>query len=558
MTTTPNPISGRLGRSRQRVAATAAGLIVAIGIVIGIVIGTAGSADASLLESVHALGDQTDTALEDGVLSADEAADLQGMIDEIVAHMESSHDLADLATGELEIVLGALGSIRRDLVVAAGDESAAAAGALNSGLAQVSAGVRTARSTRSAGEFVIALPSSTSDTAVAQLFGLEDLPLTVIAGEAGSVEISAGDGGLFVSRTNAAAGWTAEIDTPSGQTISVTFSDDGVTVQVSAELTGDGVTVTTTADHGNGDNGKGDHGNAGDGDGDGDGAGDGDRDGVQRFEIDGEPTHLFEFDAGSVTISVTETAIDDLSGEANEGWSVENERIAGRSGRVDFLNEDGDQVQFKAEVTGGELQVKIQLIEKGDDEDDPGTSELDETTTDDSTVEDEGEDEEGENDKSSVDRVELDGERTETFTSEAGTVTITVTETGIEALAFEAAGGWTVEDDHVSGREVRVLFENEDGDKVQFKAELAGGHLLVKFDDVTGDGDEAELSDEDDDGEDDKHDDHKDEASDGKGNRRGSGSGSGNGNGQADGHSPGDADDESDDDESDDDEEDDD
>jgi hypothetical protein len=120
--TNPNPIAGWLGRSSQRVAATAAGLIIAVGLAVGLLVATSSSADASFLERVSALGHQTDVALEDGILSESEALDLGNALDELIARIESGDDLAELTTEELEIVLGALDSIRGDLVVAAGGE----------------------------------------------------------------------------------------------------------------------------------------------------------------------------------------------------------------------------------------------------------------------------------------------------------------------------------------------------------------------------------------------------------------------------------------------------
>jgi hypothetical protein len=467
---------------------------------------------------------------------------------------------------------------------------------------------------------------------VSQLFEIEELPVTVIAGEAGSVEISAVDGALQVSRTNGADGWSVVINTQSGQSVSVTFSDGGVTVLVNASITeGGDVVVTTTADDGD-DSGGGDGtaaavvdptresftvGTAGivvveytdgnvtlvsaetnpgwelvsdddddddddanelrvefrsadrgarfdaefedgalkikirefDLDADGNDAGndggaklssldgdDGYAAGVQRFEINGERTQTFDFVSGSVTIVVTETSIEELTGEANDDWIIEDIGFSGRAGRVDFQNEAGDKVQFKAEVAGGELQVKIQLIEMGDGQE----SEFDGSESGSGVVDGDDDDDRGHGDFVIM---EIEGELTETIRSDAGTVTIVFHETGIEALEFEAAHGWTVEEERISGREARVVFESEDGDRIQFKAEVAGGRLLVRFAEATvgifdsyvdDDGDAVNKSMDDDD------DDWADNRGNGKGNGK---AGRSNDDNDTDDDEPDDADD---------------
>lgn len=59
-------------RSARRMAAMAAGTVVAAGIALGLVLGTSGSANAGFLAEVGQLSQETDAALADGELSEGE------------------------------------------------------------------------------------------------------------------------------------------------------------------------------------------------------------------------------------------------------------------------------------------------------------------------------------------------------------------------------------------------------------------------------------------------------------------------------------------------------
>ena len=107
---------------------------------------------------------------------------------------------------------------------------------------------------------------------------------------------------------------------------------------------------------------------ADDGDDDGD-DGDADADDREVFEIVGILEETFELAGGTVTILVRESEIILLEGDPAEGWELDVERIAGREARVEF-GCDGERSRFKADLAGGRLLLRIDLLRADEADDD--------------------------------------------------------------------------------------------------------------------------------------------------------------------------------------------
>ena len=212
---------------------------------------------------------------------------------------------------------------------------------------------------------------------------------------------------------------------------------------------------------------------ADDGDDDGD-DGDADADDREVFEIVGILEETFELAGGTVTILVRESEIILLEGDPAEGWELDVERIAGREARVEF-GRDGERSRFKADLAGGRLLLRIDLLRA--DEADDDVDDADDPR----------------------DVFEIDGRFERTFELTGGDVMIIATESAIILIDGEAAEGWELDVQRITGREARVEFAR-DGEHSRFKAELAGGRLLVRIDLVEQD--EAEEADDGDDADD--------------------------------------------------------
>jgi hypothetical protein len=96
------------------------------------------------------------------------------------------------------------------------------------------------------------VPSTTGDVVVDELVPLTSLPVTVLAGAGGSVEIRVGEdglevGGLEVGPVVPAEGWSFSVEAASGSIVAVAFASiadpDQMSVNLSAELSGDSVQV---------------------------------------------------------------------------------------------------------------------------------------------------------------------------------------------------------------------------------------------------------------------------------------------------------------------------
>ncbi|MCZ6545664.1 MAG: hypothetical protein O6913_08175, partial [Chloroflexi bacterium] len=549
-------------RTARRTATMAAGSAIAAGIALGLVLGTSGSANAGFLAEVGQFSQETDAALADGVLSEGEAASLGESVAALMVRIEAGDELSELSAEELDQVIGTLVAARAELNTGAVGQAADADAALD-GLAAVSAAVRAERASQTNGEAVVALPAL-GGTEVAQRVSWDDLPLTVIAGEAGSIQLSRVDGQLQVTRSATSEGWKLAVETPSGREIEVVFSQGPAQVRISAQSGDEDVRIALSSEDESDDgaNGGGDEpsldsivvgvagvvvleytddavrlveldlaegwelvGESTDGttlsldlasasgqarltasvtDGvlaveivvdedDADAAASVLEDGaIRRFPIDGELWEkTFVLEGGSVTIQVTETSIESLDVEAADGWEVSTERIEGREARVEFELDDV-RSRFKAELTGGGLQVKIETLDRSDDD---AADDLDGAEDAAGDLEEDGDEEDEE---LGVQRFPIEGELWETFALEGGTVTIHVTETGIEELEVDAVEGWDVTTERIAGREARVEFE-QDETRVRFKAEVAGGRLQVKIETLDRDAaDAADAADEDD------------------------------------------------------------
>ena len=241
--------------------------------------------------------------------------------------MEAGEDLNDLDVAEIDAVLGALAAVCSDLVVAAavgnvslddGDGESPIAD-----LASVSVGVRQRRSALFNGSVLVTLSSHASAIALEQVVALGDLPLSVVAEEAGSVEISALDGALSVSRVSAADGWDVQITTPSGQRVAVTFSDGATSVHVQASLDGDEVVIETESEEVEGGDGGEPSEAAGDDDDQNDEALNDDDDDEMSLDADGgaEVESFVVGTAGIVVLEYTDRVIQVLSVTPNPDWT---------------------------------------------------------------------------------------------------------------------------------------------------------------------------------------------------------------------------------------------
>ena len=554
-------VLGRAGRWGAVAAMIVVGAIVGVALLVS----TSGTASASFLEEVEDLSAQAASALDDGDLSASEAATLEALAGNLLARLEAGDDLASLSVTELDAVIRTLIGVRADLTAMTIDAPEASEPALAS-LATVSTAVGDARTTQSGGGTLLpVVPSTTDSIVIDELVPLTFFPLTVLAGEGGSVEIRLVEDGLEIGPVTPAAGWSFTVEASRGDIVAVAFASAGATVHMSvhlsAELSGEAVAVRLViedtaepeggaseeavavgdeADEGTAEEEASEDGvtaAANDGtletymvraagavvvrrsaaglsvarveteegwsatvveaEGDEvrvefvngeerltfeaeleDGAleiniADGeameaaeDDDFTFTLPIDGELSRTFELIGGTITIDVTETSIEALTVEANEGWEVETERIAGRQARVALEDENGDRATLKAEVAGGRLKIKLALIEHEDDADE--------------SDEDANEDEDADEDDFTF-TLPIDGELSRNFDLIGGTITIDVTESTIESLEVEANEGWEVETERIAGREARVVLEDENGDRATFKAEVAGGRLKIKL-----------------------------------------------------------------------------
>ena len=97
-----------------------------------------------------------------------------------------------------------------------------------------------------------------------------------------------------------------------------------------------------------------------------------------------------------------------------------------------------------------------------------------------------------------------------------GTITLDQDATGIEILSVDLASGWTYDAENDHATDVDVEFENGD-QKVEFRAELIDGLVVVAVEEDEDDSDENEadeLDDDDADEDDDSDDDDSDDSDD--------------------------------------------
>ena len=426
----------------------AAGSAIAAGIALGLVLGTSGSANAGFLAEIGQLSRETDTAMADGELSEGEIALLDESVAALVAHIEAGDELSELSAEELDEVIGTLVTARAELNIGAAGHAAEADAALT-WLAAVSAAVRAERASQTNGEAVVALPAL-GGTEVAQRVSLDDLPLTVIAGEAGSIQLARVGGRLQVTRSATSEGWTLLVETPSGREIEVVFSQGPAEVRISAQSGDEDVRIAVSSED-ESDDGA-------------DGGGDGP-------SLDSIVVGV----AGVVVLEYTDDAVRLVALDLAVGWELVGESTDGTTLSLDLASASG-QAGLTASVTDGGLTVEITV-----DEDDADAE---------ANVLQDG----------AIRRFPIDGELTETFRLEGGSVTIQVTETSIESLDVEAADGWEVSTERIAGREARVEFEMDDV-RSRFKAELTGGGLQLKIETLErSDEDEADDEEEDDNG----------------------------------------------------------
>ena len=440
-------------RTARRTATMAAGSAIAAGIALGLVLGTSGSANAGFLVEVGQLSEKTDAALADGELSDGEMASLSEAVAALVVRVEAGDELSELSAAELDQVIGALVAARAELNTGAAGQATEADAALT-GLATVSAAVHAERASQTNGEAVVALPAL-GGTEVAQRVSLDDLPLTVIAGEAGSIQLSRVDGQLQVTRSATSEGWTLAVETPSGQEIEVVFSQGVAQVRITAQSGDEEMRIVLSSEDAS-DDGAG---------------GGGDEPSVDSIVVGVAGVVVLEYTDDAVTLAELDLA---------EGWELVGESADGTTLSLDLASASG-QARLTASVTAGGLAVEITVAE-------------DDADAEANVLED-----------GAIRRFPIAGELTETFALAGGLVTIQVTETSIEALEVQAADGWEVSTERIAGREARVEFE-QDNLRSRFKAELTGGGLQVKIetlarsDDDEADDGEADEEDEDDDG----------------------------------------------------------
>lgn len=384
------------------------------------------------------------------------AASLGESVAALLVRIEAGDELSELSAEELDQVIGALVAARAELNTAAVGQAADADAALD-GLAAVSAAVRAERASQTNGEAVVALPALRG-TEVAQRVSLDDLPLTVIAGEAGSIQLSRVDGQLQVTRSATSEGWTLVVETPSGQEIEVVFSQGPAQVRIQAQSGDEDVRIALSSEDESDD-----------------GADDGAAGGGDEPSVDSIVVGV----AGVVVLEYTDDAVTLVGLDLAEGWELVGESAEGTTLSLELASATG-HVRLTASVADGVLAVEIVI-----DEDDAGADAA-------ASVLEDG----------AIRRFPIEGELTETFVLEGGSVTIQVTETSIESLEVEAADGWEVTTERIAGREARVEFELDDV-RVRFKAELTGGGLQVKIetlersdDDATEDANAEDADDE--------------------------------------------------------------
>ncbi|MCZ6545557.1 MAG: hypothetical protein O6913_07625, partial [Chloroflexi bacterium] len=158
------------------------------------------------------------------------------------------------------------------------------------------------------------------------------------------------------------------------------------------------------------------------------------------------------------------TGIEELEVDAVEGWDVTTERIAGREARVEF-EQDETRVRFKAEVAGGRLQVKIETIDRADDD----------------------ADEDDADDDRQVRVFPVPG---------VAVVQIKFDADAINGVRVVTRRGWEAEVAQGIDRVTVVFAEDGEDTVIVFEAELRDGELTAVTDDQAGRGGRADESDD--------------------------------------------------------------
>lgn len=459
-----------VGRTGRQVAALAAGLLVAGGLAAGLVLGTTGTASAGFAEDVADLGDQTQAALADGVIDADELAALQAAADALSAQLDDGEDLGELSVQELDTVIATLVAVRSALVEA-GMGGGPAAGSTLSELATVGSAVRLERAARATDALVVALPAQTNSPHVSQLIDAADLPVTVTAGDAGTVQFDVQDGDIVIGEVSPADGWEAEIVQAKDDKAKVRFENGDEAIQVRADLVDGDLRIKTIVD--DGDDAEGALTDEEDDD-------EGDDGESETAAVDG--VHSFQAgDAALVTLELADGVLSVQNVDVEPGWtldgSIDDEDDEDEI-KLRFFNEDAE-VLFKAELDDGEIEVKVttqsldgdaqSLNEDGDDDDDDGKRPM---------------------------RMPIGEGLEHTFDVPGGSIDIEATLEEISIVEVHPDDGWEIHINRVSGRAARVELWNDDGSRVRLKIELVGDELLVKIEEIqtgrNGDGSEIE------------------------------------------------------------------
>ena len=244
-------LRGATAGQATRLGASAAAIVVGVIVGTALLVSSSGTARAGFAAEVADLSAQTAAALDDGALSASEAARLEALAGGLVARLEAGEDLAALPASELDAVIRTLLGVEADLTATTKELPETGAEALAS-VATVGSAVGDARTSQSGGGSLLPvllppLPPGTvplaSGMVVTEVAPLAFFPLTVLADDGGSVVIRLIEDGLEVGSVRPAEGWRVDVDQGHGETVAVTFTTVDASVAMSASLQGGGVAV---------------------------------------------------------------------------------------------------------------------------------------------------------------------------------------------------------------------------------------------------------------------------------------------------------------------------
>ncbi|HJN91888.1 MAG TPA: hypothetical protein QGF05_04055, partial [Dehalococcoidia bacterium] len=223
-------------RTRIQLAGAAASLVVAA-LISGSVLlsGAEGEATGIRTDIAH-LAIATRVALDDGEITAAELTALED-VGVLIHHYLTDPDmLAGVTDAELDQLIGTLAATRATLLEHRGDLADAAAARLET-LSALAIRTRLARGT--VGTLVVARPVDPSLVQSDEILAADELPVTVTAGDVGSLQILGDVVGLEVGGVSSVTGWTPTVERGFGRDIGVVFERNGATVEVTAQIVED-------------------------------------------------------------------------------------------------------------------------------------------------------------------------------------------------------------------------------------------------------------------------------------------------------------------------------